>query len=103
MVMFLEIFSYFNESLIANIVSLRETIQAYRVTMNSTSNNAIMVHTPEAVYTFKCCTSNGLYYINMSNIDEHKTNNHNVTPYLYYSLNRLNIANENKNSSTTKK
>ena len=54
-------------------------MQGTRVTINTAVKKAIMVQTNNHCFKFKQC-QNGLYYIDMSNIDNHKSKK-NITSY----------------------
>ena len=91
--------AYFNGEAIANILSLHEVTLHYRVTMDSQAANSIYVHTDDEVLEFKGC-GNGLYFIDVLNLDNHK-NNANVTDYLQ-PLSLLNVVSSNKEYFTCK-
>ena len=65
--------AYFNGAAIANIVSLHEVVTHYRVTMDSSQENAIHVHLADHTLVFKDC-GDGLYFVDLMNIEEHKIN-----------------------------
>ena len=84
--------AYFSPDAIANIVSMKDIIRNYRVTMDSTIENTIVVHMPGHGLKFVGC-GNGLYYLDISDMNTHKVNA-SVSTYLPISL--LNVANNNK-------
>ena len=89
-----KIVAYFNGASIANIVSLFDVVQNYRVTMDSEIDNSIHVHMSDYKLIFKCC-GEGLYFVDLMHIDEHKINM-TVNEYSPVALNLLNIVSENK-------
>ena len=87
---------YFDNGAIANILSLKDVVGMYRVTMDTEVENSILIHTPDTVWKF-IGIGNGLYYIDITDLDMHKSN-HAITPYKQISL--LNIVNSNKDYFT---
>mmetsp|Transcript_18801 Transcript_18801/g.21383 ORF Transcript_18801/g.21383 Transcript_18801/m.21383 type:complete len:567 (+) Transcript_18801:256-1956(+) len=65
---------YFNRSAIANILSIKDVVKIYRVTMDTKDDNSILIHTPDTIWKF-IGVGNGLYYIDITDLDNHKTNN----------------------------
>ena len=90
---------FYHPDAIANIISLKDIIARYRVTMDSEASNSIVVHTPDSDLT-SLSTRGGLYYVDMNNLENHKSKP-NVTMYSS-NISLLNIASENKKYFTTK-
>ena len=96
-----QISAYFNGQAIANIVSLSDVVEKYRVTMDSATKNAIFVYIDDDILEFMCC-GNGLYYVDVMNLDKHKVKN-DVNAYSQATpITLLNVANANKEFFTRK-
>ena len=72
---------YYNKDSLANVLSCKHiaSMQRTRVTIDTAVEKASMIQTNNHSFKFKQC-QNGLYYIDMSNIDNHKAKN-NITSY----------------------
>ena len=84
---------YFDNSAIANILSIKDVVGMYRVTMDTDAENSIFIHTPDTIWKF-IGVGNGLYYVDITDLDRHTTTNQALTQYKPLSL--LNVVNSNK-------
>ena len=77
---------YVNPGSMANIISLRDVFEKYRVTMDTKSDPSMLVHHEDGkAYRFKSC-GKGLFHMSLNNPDiVEVTNNQKVTPYSFLS------------------
>ena len=84
---------YYNPDSIANILSLKDVANSFRVTMDSASGKEMIVHCPDqTTLHFKEC-GDGLYYLNTADLD-----NFTNSSVIGYSL--LNTVADNQNYFT---
>jgi hypothetical protein len=77
---------YVNPASMANIVSLKDVYEKYRVMMDTEADPSMLVHHEDGkAYRFKSC-GKGLFHMSLTTPDiVEVTDNHNVTPYCFLS------------------